>query len=339
MKNNKGITLIALIITIIVMLILVSVTVSIVVNSDLIGTAQGAGENTKTAYEADQTYGMNVTIKGEPYQSVEDYVNPDEYLTPGVVATKKTVYSDGRDSIIVPAGFVVSGISTEQSIANGVVIYQITEEQMKTVDWEENEDEDSAPDVQENYMSYVWVPITEEELLEKVEKDGENYKSKSDIFIEPYAFESEQANLGNKWNENLFQDEFNTAVESILEYGGYYAGRKPIDTKLEYIEDEDTEDFVGEELLWNEAYLKVKSIETEGCLVTLWSRSIASANYDGILHMAMGSYPLWYMGAVPNTEGENYFHDCNYFDEETASDLEYLSEFEKCEAWAAMYLL
>lgn len=40
MKNNKGITLVALIITIIVMLILVAVSVSILINSDLIGTAE-----------------------------------------------------------------------------------------------------------------------------------------------------------------------------------------------------------------------------------------------------------------------------------------------------------
>ena len=43
MKNNKGITLVALIITIIVMLILVAVSVGILINSDLLGTAEKAG--------------------------------------------------------------------------------------------------------------------------------------------------------------------------------------------------------------------------------------------------------------------------------------------------------
>jgi len=42
-KENKGITLIALIITIIVMLILVSVTIGLTVNSDIFGKAQEAG--------------------------------------------------------------------------------------------------------------------------------------------------------------------------------------------------------------------------------------------------------------------------------------------------------
>ncbi len=44
MKNQKGITLVALIITIIVMLILVAVTVAVVVNSNLIGKAEKAGK-------------------------------------------------------------------------------------------------------------------------------------------------------------------------------------------------------------------------------------------------------------------------------------------------------
>ncbi len=77
MKNNKGITLIALIITIIVMLILVAVTVAVVVNSNLIGTAQGAKTDTETAYsEESNIAGFNVTIGGEDRY----FNNADEYV-------------------------------------------------------------------------------------------------------------------------------------------------------------------------------------------------------------------------------------------------------------------
>ena len=41
-KNNKGITLIALIITIIVMLIMVSVAINVVINGELMNTTQEA---------------------------------------------------------------------------------------------------------------------------------------------------------------------------------------------------------------------------------------------------------------------------------------------------------
>ena len=75
MRNKeKGITLIALIITIIVMLILVGVVVQVVIQSDLLGTAKTAGDKYKTAYE-DESNMSEVTINGEKYASIEDYIN------------------------------------------------------------------------------------------------------------------------------------------------------------------------------------------------------------------------------------------------------------------------
>ena len=45
LKNKKGITLIALIITIIVMLILVAVSVTVLIQSDIIGSAKKAAKD------------------------------------------------------------------------------------------------------------------------------------------------------------------------------------------------------------------------------------------------------------------------------------------------------
>ena len=73
-KNKSGITLIALIITIIVMLILVGVVVTVVIQSNLLGTAKTAGDKYKTAYE-DESNMSEVTINGEKYASIEDYIN------------------------------------------------------------------------------------------------------------------------------------------------------------------------------------------------------------------------------------------------------------------------
>ena len=73
-NRNKGITLIALIITIIVMLILVGVVVTVVIQSNLLGTAKTAGDKYKTAYE-DESNMSEVTINGEKYASIEDYIN------------------------------------------------------------------------------------------------------------------------------------------------------------------------------------------------------------------------------------------------------------------------
>ena len=77
MRKNKGITLIALIITIIVMLILVGVVVTVVIQSDLLGTARNAGEEYKLAYEKESNM-SEVTINGEKYTSLEEYIEASQ---------------------------------------------------------------------------------------------------------------------------------------------------------------------------------------------------------------------------------------------------------------------
>ena len=75
MKTQKGITLIALIITIIVMLILVGVSVSVALNTGLFKAAQGAAKNTE-AHRANETALSNGTINidGTGKTSIDDYV-------------------------------------------------------------------------------------------------------------------------------------------------------------------------------------------------------------------------------------------------------------------------
>jgi len=70
MREQKGITLVALIITIIVMLILVGVTVSVVIESNLFDTASKAGEKYNTAWQSDrkQDDKVNIVIDGKEEQ-------------------------------------------------------------------------------------------------------------------------------------------------------------------------------------------------------------------------------------------------------------------------------
>jgi len=77
MKENKGITLVALIITIIVMMILVAVTVAVIINSDLLGTAQEAGRSYKENADAEGNLSgddVQITVGGETYYSIDEYV-------------------------------------------------------------------------------------------------------------------------------------------------------------------------------------------------------------------------------------------------------------------------
>ena len=72
MKNTKGITLIALIITIIVMLILVAVSISVALNTGLFKSASDATKNWKSAQDEESK--MQIEIGGKKYDSIEDYL-------------------------------------------------------------------------------------------------------------------------------------------------------------------------------------------------------------------------------------------------------------------------
>ena len=74
MKNKKGITLVALIITIIVMLILVNVSVQIVIKSDLIGTAEEVANLYKITYSQEQDLMNKIKIGDETFEDfIEQY--------------------------------------------------------------------------------------------------------------------------------------------------------------------------------------------------------------------------------------------------------------------------
>ena len=77
MRKNKGITLIALIITIIILLILVGVSVNILIKSNLIGTAEKTVNKYKTASEEENE--GNITIEGKEYDNIDDYFKKDSH--------------------------------------------------------------------------------------------------------------------------------------------------------------------------------------------------------------------------------------------------------------------
>lgn len=68
MKEQKGITLVALVITIIVMLILVGVSITVALNGGLFSTAKDAANNTAEARNAELNLSSGkVTVNGEEH--------------------------------------------------------------------------------------------------------------------------------------------------------------------------------------------------------------------------------------------------------------------------------
>ena len=219
MKKNKGITLIALIITIIILLILVGVSINLAIKGDLFGSAEKAvsGTNDKTAQEQTRVD----ELMGE-LGRVEEQQRQDNL--PGTRVTENTKYVSNGKTAWIPKGFTVSGIKSEQSIDNGLVIYDIPEG--TTPDW-------SNPDsVKTKYNQFVWIPVevkssdTEDSIASFYRSEwttnastgGERTTGLSTDYTEPDSTNDTTDKTG-------IVDQITELTKSIYKHGGFYIGR------------------------------------------------------------------------------------------------------------------
>ena len=161
MERNKGITLVALIITIVVMLILVAVSVNILIKSNLIGTAEKTASKYKTVAEEEKS-GEVVEIGGKKYNSIEDYMAGKEIL-PDIKAGEKASKNSNYNGAVIPEKFTVSKAEGETTIDGGLVIYLIndkTDEEIKNLTWTGTELEN----LKKTYDQFVWIPISHEQI-------------------------------------------------------------------------------------------------------------------------------------------------------------------------------
>lgn len=140
-KRVQGITLIALVVTVIVLIILAGVTLNIVLDNDgIINKTQEATEEYKNAQRGEQ----------ELLETIEDYITYAGKTAP------------------IPEGYAKSQITTEDDVAEGLVIYEIPEG--ATVNWTDKEDEngnnqstitmgENTTNLQETVNQYVWIPV------------------------------------------------------------------------------------------------------------------------------------------------------------------------------------
>ena len=154
-REEKGITLVALIITIVVMLILVAVSLNILVNSNLIGHAEKTGDAYAGAIKNEEKLGNDgITINDKEYASIDDYIESRKPLPEGAGKkfTETKEYTDGTKTAVIPGGFTVSGIRKETRIDEGLVIYLIPDDEIENVKWDGTE--------KTKYDQFVWVPVT-----------------------------------------------------------------------------------------------------------------------------------------------------------------------------------
>ena len=230
MRKNKGITLIALIITIIILLILVGVSLNLLIKGDLFGSAEKAVEGTNAKVNEQQTrvdelMGEldDVEREIEEQERQQEEAEKQKNL-PGTRVTENTKYIRNGKTAWIPKGFTVSGIKSEQSIEGGLVIYDIPEG--TTVDW-------TNPDsVKTAYNQFVWIPVevtasdteTSIEAFKRsawtanAETGGERTTGLNTSFTEPNA-------TNDTDDKTVIAKQIAELTKSIYKYGGFYIGR------------------------------------------------------------------------------------------------------------------
>ena len=269
--KEKGITLVALIITIIVLLILAGITINNVVGS------KGILEQSKNATNA---YKKSAAEESE---ALDFYANEIEkaqtkvqepILKSGEYASNTTKYSDGTNIAMIPAGFTVSGFDGEKIINSGLVIYKGN---LTGANWKTGKDK-SGNDIKRTYNQYVWIPCTESDYKRTewgVEEDGSPTASRaskdettlSSVTLSDY-------DKGNGVTTEILNEIVNQITKekaSIKKYGGFYMGRYEVgegNVISQYKEP-------SASLIWSKAYANAKNIDVGSASVSYLSSSYA----------------------------------------------------------------
>ena len=301
-KRERGITLIALVITIIVLIILAGVSINLVLGDNgIITKAKQGKENYLVAANEEQEMLTNVeeylgtlgtTIPTPPV--TPQYKTVEEYKTSGTYMTGKTTLKDSNDNlIVVPEGFKIaedSGIN----ITEGIVI----------------EDNDIKTGIGNNRGNqYVWIPVGNSlkksdgsqvniELgrytfatdgAKTLMQSAENYED--EIVIETYYKEIKdyRAGVASSGLDGLNATAKNLKgfIDSVKTNGGYYIARY----EASYGEDgkanskisnsfSDSTAPTAEGQLWNYITQLDASIASEGLYTTINSDLINSYAWD-----------------------------------------------------------
>ena len=221
LKNkNKGITLVALVITIIILLILAGISISALTNTGIFGKAKDAKQKSANA-ELDQN------TKLDEYENEIDNYLPKQNSNKTVEQAKEKVLStkentklvdEKRNKIVIPAGFKVIGDAT--TVDKGIVIEDATV------------DKDGKPTATAG-SQFVWIPVG---TITKA--DG----TETTITLGRYNFDY-STGVGSAYSGDWVEEDTNdsstlTNIEgksiaknitnfknSVTANGGYYIGR------------------------------------------------------------------------------------------------------------------
>ena len=216
MNKNKGITLIALVITIIILLILAGISISALTNQGLFKNAKAAQNATEKAeeeqgqrlneYEDEINKYLNNANEDEKIGLITDNINKE------LSKTDNTKLKDEKGNrIVVPAGFkIVNGATT---VDKGIVIEDVTETATKG-------------------SQFVWIPvgtITKSDgttaTITLGRYDFDSTTGKESAYSGSYIEEDANDSSTLKKYGNTIAKNITNFKKSVAQNGGYYIGR------------------------------------------------------------------------------------------------------------------
>ena len=197
LKKEKGITLVALVITIVILIILATVTINATFGENgLIKKAQEAKEMTTNSIRAEEK---------EMNELLAEYANiiAEDSETPVVPENPREV-----EGVTIPEGFYYVGGTK----AEGIVISDAE------ADLGRGTSHEVAQTLEGN--QYVWIPVEEDSLFQRYEgyQNG-SLQSMLSNCLEPYT---------SGYSTEV--SEYNAMKTSVLDYNGFYVGRYEVGT-------------------------------------------------------------------------------------------------------------
>lgn len=262
--REKGITLVALIITIIVLLILAGVTINSVVGSKGILTKSKEVTNDYKQAAKNEEEILD-TYETEMVKMQENLLKSGEY------AKETTKYYDGTKIATIPAVFTVSGFDGEKSINSGLVIYKGN---LTGANWTTGKDS-SGNDIKKTYNQYVWIPCTEEEYKRTewgVEDDNGSKSFKDEVTLAGVTLSSyDQGNGITSSIINEIVKQISNEKASVSKYKGFYIGRYEVGEENVISQYKTPSAY----LIWSKAYENAKSIDVGSASVSYLCSSYA----------------------------------------------------------------
>ena len=216
-KSQKGITLIALVITIIVMLILVGVSVTVALNGGLFSTAQGAARSTEAEKAKEQTLASGRIKVGDVwYDSLEAYksktpsANQSDTVTPEDPADPEGGNGGSGGTITLPTGWEITEkpeewtsnkVTAIKEKATGKIVPLPEEYTISEIADEQTIDGGLV--ITDGTNEFVWIPVEDINEMAKVtsgidENGRTNYEGKLYDFTSTSATEKSDYGQGTE---------------------------------------------------------------------------------------------------------------------------------------------